>query len=229
MSFSRYALYYLPPAESDWVRFATAWLGWDAETGTEVAHPCLDGLPIPVGAITETPRKYGLHATLKPPFRLAKGHGIRALTDAVAALARESAPVQLDSLALTQMGRFLALCPTSPQEALNRLAARCVSELDPYRAPPDQAELDRRRKGGLRPEHEANLQRWGYPFVMDAFRFHITLSGRLEAGVAAQVRAALETRLAPILPAPFTIDAIALTGEAEDGRFHLIQRFALGR
>ena len=77
MTFTRYAIYYAPPADAEWTQFATSWLGWDMETGAPVAHPALDG--IDVESVTEVPRKYGLHATMKPPFRLRDGQTVEAL------------------------------------------------------------------------------------------------------------------------------------------------------
>ena len=220
----RFAIYYMPPSDAPWARFATRWLGWDAETGTEPPAPDVPGLPHPREEITATPRKYGLHATMKPPFRLAKGATRDDLEAAAEALAARSSPVTLDSLALTRLGRFLALCPTGDQGALGELAGKWVSELDAFRAPPEEEELARRRAGGLTAAQEENLLRWGYPYVMESFRFHITLSGRLSPADLDATANALETQLGDLLPAPFTIDTLAIAGEGEDGRFRLLRR-----
>lgn len=226
MQFKRFALYYLPPAEAPWAQAATAWLGWDALTGQEVAHPVVD-TPVPIDQITATPRKYGLHATIKPPFALTPGTSPEALQEACATLCAGLAPVTLPGLSLARLGRFLALRPVGSEVALNALAAACVEGLDDFRAPPSAAELAKRRKSGLSAAQDQMLQRWGYPHVMDLFRFHITLSGRLDPAQAEGVQAALSGYLTPLLPAPVTISDMALAGEAEDGRFHLIQRYAL--
>ncbi|WP_424832729.1 DUF1045 domain-containing protein [Ruegeria sp.] len=225
MTFTRYAIYFAPPAGVEWVKFATSWLGWDMETGQAVAHPAIDD--VDVSDITEVPRKYGLHATMKPPFRLRDGQSVAALKDACAALAAHQTPVTLDGLEIARLGRFLALCPVGDTTALNALAASCVCDLDAFRAPAPEAELARRREAGLSPKQEVNLTQWGYPYVMEAFRFHITLSGKLDKPTLAQVQSTLDARLAPLLPRPFHIADLALMGEAEDGRFHLIHRYAL--
>ena len=225
--FQRYAIYYAPPADAAWARFATGWLGWDMETGTEAPHPQVAGLPLPVGEITATPRKYGLHATIKPPFRLARGTTRAELEDACAALCDRLAPLRLDGLALARLGRFLALRPEGDTAALAALATRTVEALDGFRAPAPEAELARRRAAGLSPAQEENLMRWGYPYVMGEFRFHITLSGKLAKDDLSAVEEALARDLAPLLPAPFEIPDLALMGEAEDGRFHLIHRYTL--
>ncbi len=225
MTFTRYAIYFAPPAGAEWTRFATRWLGWDMEAGTQVTHPVVDG--IDVAAVTEVPRKYGLHATMKPPFRLRDGQTVDALHDACAALAARQAPVTLDGLEIARLGRFLALRPVGNTDALNALAAGCVQDLDTFRAPASEAELTRRRAAKLTPEQDANLVQWGYPYVLDAFRFHITLSGRLDKATLTDVESALAVHLAPLLPSPFHISDLALMGEAQDGRFHLIHRYAL--
>ncbi len=225
MTFTRYAIYFAPPAKADWTFFATSWLGWDMESGTQVAHPPVDG--VDVAAVTKVPRKYGLHATMKPPFRLRDGQSFEALQQACETLAANQTSVNLDGLEIARLGRFLALRPIGDVDALNALAAACVTELDRFRAPASEAELARRRASNLTPEQDANLARWGYPYVLDAFRFHITLSGKLDKATLSDAETALHTHLAPFLPKPFQINDLALMGEAEDGRFHLIHRYAL--
>lgn len=225
MTFTRYAIYFVPPAGEDWSQFGTSWLGWNIESGQEATHPAVPGLD--VAAVTGVPRKYGLHATMKPPMRLAEGLSRAELEDACATLAAAQKPVALDGLQLARLGRFLALCPVGNQTALNALAAACVTDLDRFRAPASEAELTRRRTSGLTPAQDENLSRWGYPYVLDAFRFHITLTGKLPKAELPAVEDALGTHLIPLLPEPFQIRDLALVGEAPDGRFHLIHRYAL--
>ncbi|MFC3118579.1 DUF1045 domain-containing protein [Jhaorihella thermophila] len=170
--------------------FATRWLGWDCTTGRTTVPPALDGLPRPWDEITNTPRHYGLHATIKPPFRLAEGVTLADLLTACAAFCATTRPVRLDGLKLTTLGRFLALRPVGDETALNALAARCVRDLEPFRAPLT-AEERARRAAGLRPDLIRTLDRWGYPHVMEAFRFHITLTGPPEAkGARSRARGA---------------------------------------
>lgn len=224
MTFNRFALYYVPPHDADWAQFATNWLGWDVFKGRAVAHP-QTGLP--VADITATPRKYGLHATIKPPFRLQTGYSQPDLEQAVWDLCQTLSPVHLDGLHLAQLGRFLALRPVGDTTALNALAARCVETLDPCRAPATEAELTKRRAANLSPRQDQNLIQWGYPYVMEDFNFHITLSGRLPKPDLAAVRDYLDTKLTPRLPIPFTLADLALVGEDDKGRFHMIHRYTL--
>ncbi|MBO9448710.1 DUF1045 domain-containing protein [Tropicibacter sp. R16_0] len=227
MTFSRYAIYFAPPADAEWTRFGASWLGWDMETGETVTHPDLAGLD--VSQITATPHKYGLHGTIKPPFRLAEWQTVEALERACGDLADTLGPVWLDGLELARLGRFLALRPMGNTSELGDLAAQVVRELDSFRAPAPPEELERRRAAGLNPAQEANLLQWGYPYVMDEFRFHITLTGKLPKPELPGVQDALNQILTPMLPKPFVISDLALVGERSDGRFQMIHRYALSR
>ncbi|MET4102195.1 putative phosphonate metabolism protein [Roseovarius sp. MBR-78] len=220
MTPTRYAVYFTP-APGPLADFGASWLGWDSATGRACPHPEID---LPVAEITATPRKYGLHATMKPPFRLAPGQTEAALADAFGAFCASRAPVTLDALEIAALGRFLALRPVGDTGALDALAAATVRAFDTFRAPLTEANLARRRGKGLSPAHEANLRAWGYPYVMDAFRFHITLTGPLPPETLEAVQSALALHLAPLLPRPFVIDALSLMAEDAEGRFHLIHR-----
>lgn len=177
-------------------------------------------------AATATPRNYGFHGTLKPPFRLADGSIERDLAASVEALAKSMPTVQFEGLALARLGQFLALVPTGEAKALSELAFACVSELDHFRRPASRAELNRRRGAGLTPRQDGLLNKWGYPFVADEFRFHLTLTGKLRPEERDRMFNVLANRL-PALPRPFTIRSISLVGEDRDGRFRLIHRYAL--
>jgi putative phosphonate metabolism protein len=224
-AFTRYAIYVLP--QGALYDAGAAWLGWDAVLGQEVAQPVLDDLPRPVAELTATPRKYGFHGTIKPPFRLAEGTTRAALEDAATALLASLAPVELPGLTVRRLGGFVALVPYGPAPDLAALAGAVVKSLDSFRAPPTEAELARRRTSGLNARQEAMLAAWGYPYVLEEFRFHLTLSGRLPEVEADALAARLSDHLAPVLERPYVIDTLALMGEAEDGRFHLIHRYTL--
>jgi hypothetical protein len=202
--------------------FGASWLGWDVLHGRETPQPDMPGLD----DITMTPRKYGFHATLKPPFRLAEGQDVQALEAAASDLAVDLAPAICDGLKLTTLGRFVALTPQDDMQAVRRVAGACVRELDRFRAPASEAELARRRKVGLSPAQEALLTQWGYPYVMEEFRFHMTLTARLPQDDIAIWSAGVQRHL-PDLPSLFVLDQIALCGEREDGRFEVIHRYKL--
>lgn len=226
MHFRRYGIYYTPHpgALAD---FGARWLGWDVASGQPAPHPDIPGLPAPLPDITAMPRKYGLHGTIKPPFHLAEGTTAAALADALHILCTSLAPVTLDGLHLARLGRFLALKIDGDQTPLANLAASVVQQLDPFRAPPSDAELARRRRARLNTRQEALLAQWGYPYVLDEFRFHITLTGPLAPEQAVDVETALAPHITPLLPRPFTVRDLTLVGEDMSGMFHEIHRYAL--
>jgi putative phosphonate metabolism protein len=221
MSYARFAIYYLPP-DGPLAEFGAKWLGWDVVTGQEAVQFDVPGLH----DITMTPRKYGFHATLKPPFRLKEGQTSEALERAVSDVAGVLSPAVCDGLTLTQLDRFLALTPFGTLDGLQRIAEACVRDLDGFRATATEAELARRRKAGLSTRQEALLTQWGYPYVFEEFRFHLTLSGRLPEEDVRGWADTLQSQL-PDLPTPFVIDQIALCGERQDGRFEMIHRYTL--
>lgn len=223
----RYAVYWAPPRGSALARFGAAWLGRDAETGGPVPHPEVSGLPLPVAEITAAPRRYGFHATLKPPFRLAEGTEFAELDHAAMALAAGIAPVEAPALTPARIGSFIALVPSAPCPALASLAGRCVTALDCFRAPPGAAELARRRAAGLTPGQEALLARWGYPYVRDEYRFHLTLTGALEPAVANAALEVLTDLTASFCVEPMAVAEICLFAESRTGEFHILRRYAL--
>ncbi len=221
MSYSRYSIFYVPP-EGALADFGASWLGWDIMSGREVLQPDLADLR----DTTMTPRKYGFHGTLKPPFRLRQNRTVAELEQATSKLAASLAPAICDSLELMTLGRFLALTPLGGRASVQRVAQACVRELDAFRIPADAPELARRRKAGLTARQEALLVQWGYPYVMEEFRFHLTLSGGLSPD---QIPHWIENaqRCLPDLPAPFVLEQIALCGERDDGRFEMLHRYTL--
>lgn len=221
----RYAIY-AAPGPGPLATAAAQWLGWDPEASRPVGQPALPGLPRPLAELTAAPRKYGLHGTLKAPFRLAEGCLADDLAEAVGALAHQLAPVAVP-LEIAPLGDFLALRPAAPVPALAALAAEVVTRLDPYRAPLSAAELARRHPETLSPRQRALLDRFGYPYVQDEFRFHMTLTGPLAPAEIAPVTAAAAGFLGPHLPQPFGLDHLCLFGEDAAGRFHLLHRYAL--
>jgi putative phosphonate metabolism protein len=221
----RYALYAAPAADHPLWIAAASWLGRNPEADTAWQPGRPDWLAVERWQeITADPRLYGFHGTLKPPFALAADASPAALTDA---LKHFAASVELPPVPLTvaALSGFLAVVPARPVPALTALADRCVEAFDRFRAPPDQAELARRRQSGLSATQEQHLLRWGYPYVFDQFRYHMTLTGRLREPERSQLQAWLAEHLAPTLAAPVPLQ-LALFAQADRGQpFRLLHRF----
>ncbi|MDO9707831.1 DUF1045 domain-containing protein [Paracraurococcus lichenis] len=221
---ARLALYWAPEVDDPLHALGSAWLGRDAETGATLPQPSLPGLDI--AALTADPRGYGLHATLKPPFRL--GLSWAEAMRAAEALAARIAPFDLPPLSVQDLHGFLALRETAPCPALQALADACVEALDACRAPPSEAELARRRKSGLSPRQEALLARWGYPYVFEEWRFHVTLTRRLTPGEKATVLPAVTDFLGEAPARPRRVAAISLfTHSAPGAPFLIAERLPL--
>lgn len=226
---SRYAIYYAPEPDTALFRFARTWFGRDPITGEELQAGDVSELSHAewMEAVLP-PRMYGFHATLKPPFRLADGISLDRLAEAVAAFARDETPVALGALELAEIGKFLALVPKSRIAGVHDLADACVRVFDSFRAPAPLEETERRRRSGLSARQEEHLKCWGYPYVFDEFRFHMTLTGRLGDDVRPRAKAELDRRLRIVLEDAVTVDAITVFEQPEAGApFQIWQRFPL--
>lgn len=227
----RFALYAAPHPDDLLHDAGSRWLGRDAALGMPLEQPQVPGIgAAQMTAMTAEPRRYGFHGTLKPPFPLKEGETTEALEAAIMALAARLGPVVLPALKVVRIGHFLALVPGMPNEAINALAAECVAALDGLRAEMPVEELARRRAGCLSPRQDEMLLRWGYPYVMDQFRYHMTLSGRISPSEMDLLQPAAERWFAPALSGGFTVDALALFMEPERGApLVMLRRFPLGQ
>ena len=221
----RYAIYAMPPTDSPLWRFGSSVLGYDAETGGDVPFPDHPIFADPLSlAWSAEPRRYGFHATLKAPFRLADGRSAEALADDLTAFARARDPLTLD-LTLAPVGHFLALVPADPPSSLRALADDCVRHFDFYREPLSPEDRERRHPDALIQRQVENLDTWGYPFVFDDFQFHMTLTGGLDPDDRHKLEPVLRELLKG-LPLSFVIDSLALVRQDDpEGRFVVQNRF----
>lgn len=225
----RVALYYAPEADDPLWLAGTAWLGRNPETDEPVAPRALLGAR--AADITAEPASYGLHGTLKPPFRLAQGVDYAEFVAVVAHLALGIQPFTLPPLGLRSLEGFLALQESAPCLELQAFADLVVAAMDPFRAPLTEAELARRRRHPLSPGQEAMLTLWGYPYVFQLFRFHITLTRRLNAAEAAVIRPLAEDHFKEALAEtpPRRVRSLAIfTQDAPGAPFRLVSRLPLG-
>lgn len=235
MTATRYALYFAPAPDGALWRFGSGVLGYDAATGAEVPPLVPDGFdPAAFRALTADPRLYGFHATIKAPFRLGESVGEPELIAALHAFARGRPAFVLPELAVTaipggpDLPSFIALTEPRPTPALLALERAAVEGFEPFRAPLTEAEIARRRPDLLSERGRRYLHTYGYPHVLDAFRFHLTLTGRVpgpdvERAVAGLT--ALREEHAP--PEPVAFDSLALMRQRPGERFCIVARAAL--
>src|SRR5262245_44541671 len=174
----RYAIYFVPPPDSGFYRFGAGFLGYDCYSGADLGYTEKTGLrQAEWAALTRTPRTYGFHATLKAPFRLLPTLAETQLVAELEGFARSPRVIPEIAPTVQTLGQFIALVPTRAEASLDRLAADCVTAFDGYRRPVPPEERHKRLATGLSPRQVENLDRWGYPYVLDEFRFHMTLTG----------------------------------------------------
>jgi hypothetical protein len=193
------------------------WLGRSA-AGNPVAPAAPAGWRrADVDAITVDARRYGFHATLKAPFRLAEGRTLAELEAAVSAFAAQRPVVTVPQLTLSRLGAFFALVPGAPAEPMYALAAEIVKTFDEFRAAPNEAELARRNPAGMTSRQRELFERWGYPYVLDEFRFHLTLTDRIASERQAEVEGVLAEWFAGVVGRGIPLDALAIFTECEPG------------
>lgn len=214
----RYAIYYTPPRPDPLTRLATSWLGRCAFTG-EVFAPVATGRlsAAEVAYQTAAARRYGFHATLVAPFVLAEDQTEQGLRSALAAFCDAQEAFCVPRLKVGRIDGFFALAPETPSAWLDRLARDVVLAFDRFRAPLSEAERARRGGAHLTPPQLRNLLRWGDPYVFEDFRFHMTLTGRVDEAEATRVHRAIEEHFGPILDEPLEVGWLALFLEPEPG------------
>jgi hypothetical protein len=226
MSLPRYALYVTLPPETPLGRFGAGALGYECEGGKFVAQIVPAGLdPAAVAAATAAPSRYGFHATIVAPFHLAPGSTRSDLISALQSFAAACKPCPVGRLRLASLSRFIALVPLTPTAAISAFAADTLMAFDQFRAPPASAERERRIAAGLSARQLALLDRWGYPYVLEEFRFHLTLAGPLSAADGERWIDAYQTAFAPLAHDALVVDTLSLLcQEGPAAHFRLVQR-----
>ncbi|MDB5538646.1 MAG: hypothetical protein JWQ89_373 [Devosia sp.] len=214
----RFAIYYAPGADEPLWAKAAEWLGRDPLTG---AAPDTPLAATARGALFDrnvSARRYGFHATIKAPMALAEGRSRAELEDALATFAAETEPVEIGRLKLHLIDGFLALIPADQSTELTDFAGEVVEAFEPFRAPPSAAERERRLNGGhLSPRQIELMDRFGYPYVFEEFRFHMTLTDRLPETEREHYMRLAATHFGALAEAETVLDRLVLFQEPEAG------------
>lgn len=209
--YPRYAIYFVPSADSALYRFGADLLGYDSFTGK--ALPFTDGIEAQIAdwkQITVDPRKYGFHATLKAPITLAPGKTEGELISAMQAFAQEPRTIPVITPVVRAIKSFIAIVPNAPSPELQAFAADCVTSFDDFRAPLTPEDRARRNVTALTEKQVAYLDRWGYPYVFEEFRFHMTLTGSLPPERRDGVLEILQKRFADLALNSIAVGHLAL-------------------
>jgi hypothetical protein len=209
----RFAIYFVPAADSTLYRFGASVLGYDCYSGKDMEF--IIGAEAGWRGKVEAARAYGFHATLKPPFRLRADVELADLEAAFDQFAASRSPIEAGRLEVRAIGAFIALTLSLPCPAVDLLAADCVRSFDSYRAPMGGQERARRLTPNLTARQRSHAERWGYPYVFDDFRFHMTLSGPLAEADRDRALGWLRERFAAVDQTQhLTIDRLVIARQA---------------
>ncbi len=228
---ARYAVYFSPARHSPWWTFGAHWLGRDECQDAALTQPVSSQVELAeLSSITAEPRRYGFHATLKAPFHLTGGHTIDDLVLRMDALAKTLKPVALGPLHSILLGNFVALVPVKRIDPTASLAASCVLGLDDLRAALSEADLARRLAAPLNTREQELLRQYGYPYVLERFRLHFTLSGPVPTHTArCVIQEVAESVKRLNATAPLQLDRLCLFVESAPGQpFKRLIDFTLG-
>jgi hypothetical protein len=225
---ARYAIYYSPELGSPLDIFGRTW--FDEKTnGNPKAVANLN--PKRLEELSELSRKYGFHGTLKPPFSLNPSTSVESLLSAARVFARSLSPIEIPPLELAIIGKFIALTPTSQSAALEKLSAACVRAFEAYRLPLSDEQLANYKQNKLTVHQEQMLEHWGYPYVMEEFRFHISVTDRIDdPHEREEIIDALEKVAGPMLSKPVLVREITVFSQTGlDAPMVAIERIPFGR
>ncbi|KEC74150.1 UNVERIFIED_ORG: hypothetical protein GGD51_003911 [Rhizobium esperanzae] len=227
----RYAICFTPPASDPLSLVAANWLGRNVFSGDMLEPPAVRGLGIhEIAFHTAVPRRYGFHGVLKGPFHLSADMSEPQLLRDLMHYAGTFAPFQISRLEIARLGSFYSLMPSAPCEQIQHLASAIVQEFDRYRAPLSEADIERSDPDGLSAAQFANLHRWGNPYVMDEFRFHMPVTGSINAIDMPRIEPALRTIFEPVLKEPVMVSNVALMiEEGAGGPFRVHSLHPMGK
>jgi hypothetical protein len=214
----RFALYYAPALTDPLWGRACQWLGRDP-SGNSVDDRLIEGIDAAFRTrMSDSARRYGFHATIKAPMALAPGLDRRELETALADFTAHTEPVPIGRLVPTIIEGFIALIPEDQPQALTDFAGKLVAAFDRFRAPLSTADREKRiANGKLSPRQIELLDRYGYPYVLEQFQFHMTVMDRLPAPAQASSLAAVREWFAPVLSHRYFLDRIVLFHETGTG------------
>lgn len=214
----RYAIYFTPPQGDALTVAASRWLGRDAFTDQQIEQAPVAGIAMDdLVALTAEPRRYGFHATLKAPFGLKEGETEESLMQAFQAFCQSNATFDIPKVVVGQLGPFFALVPAQTYPQLQDFTASIVEHFERFRAPLSEADVARRKPERLSERQRQLLDQWGYPYVMEEFRFHMTLTSAVDAEKSPAMRAALEAEFADFTHRALPVSGLGLFVEKSRG------------
>lgn len=212
---TRHAIYFVPDDHSALGHFGARLFGRWPDGSSE--H---DTLTLPQRAArTRRVAHYGFHATLKAPFMLAKDHSEAGLLAALEAACTTWRPASLAGLEVSANASQCRLSlgrgsSAAAQRTIADIAKHCVTRFEAFRAPLTPRQRARRQPDQLDAVEREHLDRYGYPWVLDRFHFHMTLSDQLGDSADGAWLAALTREFQQCLSESPTLDRVAVCRES---------------
>lgn len=229
---ARYAICYAPEKNSPLNSFGQTWLGRDVRTGNRIDQPEVEGVySQELRNIVSPAAFYGFHGTLKPPFYLPVPELEEKLISDIQAFAASEKSFHLPRLTVARIGRILVLEPERSSDPINRLAERCVRHFDSYRRSSSCEDSDDRASSRLSSTQQENIIKWGNPYVMDEFKFHLSLTGPiLDIHLSDHLMRVIQRQIAALDLNSIEVASICLFFQADKNQpFLLHSRYKFGR
>ncbi len=233
--YSRYAIYYAPPKESNLEEFGRYWFGWDPLNAKLINNKqrinYLNGFGIKnlknIDKNVLIAKKYGFHGTLIPPFRLNKNYSTNLLFKKTEDIAKKFKKFKFYKFKLKKINNFYAFVQNKKNNNINKLSNRLVRELFKFRSPLTKKEIDRRNPSKLSKLQLNILYKWGYPYLMSEFSFHMTLASEVTGNKLYFELKKIEKNKEIILNEINNFDKIYIFGENQKGMFENLENFSL--
>ncbi len=202
----RYAIYFTLPQTDPVYQTAIKWLGYDAYSGNKTNT---DSKKLAKNRqYVSKAAKYGFHATLKPPFRLSQDKSEEQLIDELENFASSITAFTCKPLKIKSMTHFIALAPKNSCDQLDAFAAQCLKHFEPFRAQLTREEYQKRNPVLLSERQLRYLEQWGYPYVEDEFRFHMTLTDSMMEDEIKKIKKKLKQYFKEVLGKPLQINQL---------------------
>ena len=234
-NYKRVAIYFLPKKNSSLENFGKNLLGRDINKKRKISLTRRQKYFINRGFTyfdelkdyCEQPAKYGFHATLKAPFRLKRNVKTKNFYDVISHIAAQHSRFKIKGLKIVYSKKFTFITSRKPNKLLINLENDLVKHLDTFRAELNKTEIKKRIPDSLTFKQNKYLKEWGYPFVFDQFKFHMTLMNQNNNKLSNKQKLELEKLIYKISNNVIEFNEISLLGENKNGHFEEIKRFKL--
>ena len=223
--YEEFAIHWVPRHGTRLAEFGAGWTGWCAEHGmssdVQEYRWLRRGQPEAPGMSA----LHGLHAPLKPGFKLAIGQSFWSLEDDLISFAQSLPTIQMPRFEVTVFDGRVVLVPSRPNRPILRLIRNLDAVIRPFEAQPVYSQC----AGGqaLAGVDLPGMQAWTDFNGGSITGFQVPLTDRMELQRAFDLADSLTPRLKAVLAEPLHLMDVALMGNPGRGRpWRLIERFA---